>query len=91
MSWKIIDDYWNIWMICLDLNWLFYEPSWMLQLSEFVGTLRSSAWVVFHNFLLVDATKRSKISSDQMLLMLMLMLMLIVKVNVNVNIVYWQP
>ena len=37
----------------------------MLQLSEFVWTLRSSAWVVFNNFLLKDATDRSKISSDQ--------------------------
>ena len=52
-------------MICLELNWLFSDPSWMLQLSEFVWTLRSSVWVVFNNFLLIDATDRSKISSDQ--------------------------
>ena len=38
-------------MICLKLNWLFYDPICMLQLSEFVWTLRSSAWVVFNNFL----------------------------------------
>ena len=37
----------------------------MLQLSEFVWTLRSSAWVVFNNFLLIDAIDRRKISSDQ--------------------------
>ena len=37
----------------------------MLQLSEFVWTLRSSAWVVFNIFLLIDATDKSKISSDQ--------------------------
>ena len=37
----------------------------MLQLSEFVWTLRSSAWVVFNNFLRIDATDRNKISSDQ--------------------------
>ena len=37
----------------------------MLQLSEFVWALRSSVWVVFNNFLLIDATDRSKISSDQ--------------------------
>ena len=55
----------NIWMICLELNWLFYDPSWTLQFSEFVWTLRSSVWVVFNNFLLIDATDRSKISSDQ--------------------------
>ena len=42
----------NIWMICLELNWFFYDPIWMLQLSEFVWTLRSSALVVFNNFLL---------------------------------------
>ena len=55
----------NIWTICLELNWLFYDPRWILQLSEFVWTLRSSAWVVFNNFLLIDATGRSKISSNQ--------------------------
>jgi len=37
----------------------------MLQFSEFVWTLRSSVWDVFNNFLLIDATDRSKISSDQ--------------------------
>ena len=37
----------------------------MLHLSEFVRTLRSSVVVVFNNFLLIDATDRSKISSDQ--------------------------
>ena len=52
-------------MICLELNWFVYDPSWMLHLSEFVWTLRSSVWVVFNNFLLIDATDRSKISSDQ--------------------------
>ena len=55
----------NIWMICLELNWFVYDPSWMLHLSEFVWTLRSSVLVVFINFLLIDATDRSKISSDQ--------------------------
>ena len=37
----------------------------MLQLSEFVWTLRSSVLVVFNNFLLIDATDRSEISRDQ--------------------------
>ena len=55
----------NIWMICLKLNWFFYDPSWMLQLSEFISTILSWAWVVFNNFLLIDATDRSKISSCQ--------------------------
>ena len=55
----------NIWMICLESNWFVYDPSWMLHLSEFAWTLRSSVWVVFKNFLLIDATDRSKISSDQ--------------------------
>ena len=53
-----------IWMICLELNWFFYDPSWILQLSEFVWTHRSSVWVVFNNFLLINATDRSKISSN---------------------------
>ena len=35
----------------------------MLQLSEW--TLRSSAWVVFNNVLIIDATDKSKISSTQ--------------------------
>ena len=55
----------NISIICLILNWFVYDPSWMLHLSEFVRTLRSSVLVVFNNFLLIDATARSKISSDQ--------------------------
>ena len=37
----------------------------MLNVYEFVWTFRSSARVVFNNFLLIDATDRSKISSDQ--------------------------
>ena len=36
----------------------------MMHLSEFVWTLPSSVFVVFNNFLLIDATARSKISSD---------------------------
>jgi len=55
----------NIWMICLELNWFVYDPSWMLHLSEFVWTIRSSVLVVFNNFLLIDATDKSKIRSDQ--------------------------
>ena len=51
--------------VCLELNWFVYNQSWMLHLSEFVWTLRSSVLVVFNNFLLRDATDRSKISSDQ--------------------------
>ena len=52
-------------MICLKLNWFFYGLSRMLQFSQFVWTLRSSIWDVFNNFLLSDATDRTKISSDQ--------------------------
>ena len=55
----------NIWMIYLKLNRFFYGLSRMLHLSEFVWILRSSVWDVFNNFLLIDATDRSKISSDQ--------------------------
>ena len=42
----------------LELNWFVYNPSWMLHLCSLV-------LVVFKNFLLIDATDRSKISSDQ--------------------------
>ena len=55
----------NIWRICLKFNWFVYDPNWMLQLSEFVWTLRSSVWVVFNNFLLIDATDKSKISRNR--------------------------
>jgi len=55
----------NIWMICLKLNWFFYGLSRMLQFSEFVWTPCYSVFNVFNNFLLIDATDRSKISSDQ--------------------------
>ena len=37
----------------------------MLQFSEFVWALSYSVWDVFNNFPLIDATDRSKISSDQ--------------------------
>ena len=37
----------------------------MLQFSEFVCALSYSVWDVLNNFLLIDATDRSKISSDQ--------------------------
>jgi len=37
----------------------------MLQFPQFVWVLRSSVWDVFNNFLLIDATDRSKISIDQ--------------------------
>ena len=37
----------------------------MLQFSEFVWALSHSVWDVFNNFLLIDATDRSKIISDQ--------------------------
>ena len=55
----------NIWMICLKLNGFFYDPSHVLQLSQFVWTLRSSEKVVFNSFLVTDTTDRSKISGDQ--------------------------
>ena len=37
----------------------------MVQLSEFIWMLRSSAWVVFSNFLLTDATSKRKIFRNQ--------------------------
>ena len=55
----------NIWMICLKLNWFFYGLSRMFQLPQFVWTPCYSVWDVFNNFLLINATDRSKIISDQ--------------------------
>ena len=37
----------------------------MLQFSQFVWALSYLVWDVFNKFLLIDATDRSKISSDQ--------------------------
>ena len=37
----------------------------MLQFSQFVWALSYLVWDLFKNFLLIDATDRSKISSDQ--------------------------
>ena len=51
-------------MIDFKFNWIIYDPSWIMQLCEFVWTLRSSVWVVFNFFLLIGVTDRRKISSD---------------------------
>ena len=37
----------------------------MFQLPQLVRALRSSVWDVFVNFLVIDATDKSNISSDQ--------------------------
>ena len=49
----------------MKLNWFLYCLSPMLQFSEFVWSLSYSVWDDFNKFLLIDATDRSKISSDQ--------------------------
>ena len=66
----------NIWIICLKLNWFFYGLSCMLQFSEFVWAPSYSVWDVFNKFLLIDATDRSTISSDQKRLFIALSLSL---------------
>ena len=48
-----------------EIKWIFYGLSRMLQFSQFVRTPCYSVWDVFNNFLLINATDRSKISSDQ--------------------------
>ena len=48
-----------------EIKLIFYDLSCMLQFSQFVWTLSYSVFVVFNNFLLIDETDRSKISSDQ--------------------------
>ena len=48
-----------------EIKLIFYGLSCMLQFSEFVWALSYSVWDVFNYFLLIDASDRSKISSDQ--------------------------
>ena len=48
-----------------EIELIFLRLSRMFQLPQFVWALRSSVWDVFVNFLLIDATDRSKISGDQ--------------------------
>ena len=48
-----------------EIKLIFYGLSCILQFSEFVWALSYSMWDVFNNFLLINATDRSKISSDQ--------------------------
>ena len=59
------------WLLVVISEWfswnelIFLRSELMLQLSEFLWTLRSSVWVFFNNFILRDATDRSKTRSDQ--------------------------
>jgi len=54
----------NRWLEVVISKW-FYDPSHWLQFSQFGWMLHYSVWDVFYNFLLIDATDRSKISSHQ--------------------------
>ena len=81
----------NIWMICLKLNGFFYSLSRMLQFSQFVWTPCYSVWDVFNNFLLIDATASSKISSDQKRFFIALSLYpLSFFANTPFNIKFWR-
>ena len=64
---KIIDDYRLLYLNdVFEIKLIFLRSiSRMLQFSQFVWTLSYSVWDVFNNFLLIDVTDRSKISSDQ--------------------------
>ena len=53
----------DIWIICLELNWIIYDLSRTLQLSEFVWT-SSSVWAVLNHLLVTGATDRNWISSN---------------------------
>ena len=55
----------NIWMICLQLNWLFYDLSRILQLSELYRRYVLLYKSFFNNFLFIGATDRNLNSSDQ--------------------------
>ena len=48
-----------------EIKLILYGLSSMLQFSQFIWSLSYSVWDVFNNFLLIDATDRSKISCDQ--------------------------
>ena len=52
-------------MVCLKFNRLFYDTSIILQLYELLWKLCSSVYIDFKNFLLIGATDRSRINSDQ--------------------------
>ena len=55
----------NIWMICMELNRFFtVRVEYCNFLKLYVRYVLHAAWVVFNNFLLIDATDRSKISSE---------------------------
>jgi len=63
---KIIDDHRLKYLNDLfEIKLIFYGLSCMLQFSEFVWALSYSVCDVFNNFLLIDATNRSKFISDQ--------------------------
>ena len=57
----------NIWIISFKFNWILYELGKIMQLRGCVlcMVLRSSVLVVFNHFLILDATDRSKIKSNQ--------------------------
>ena len=55
----------DMWMICLELNWFFYDPCRIFQLSEFMD-VTFFGMSRLNNFLLIDTTDRSKNSSDHL-------------------------
>ena len=55
----------DMWMICLELNWFFYDPCRISQLSEFMD-VTFFGMSRLNNFLLIDTTDRSKNSSDHL-------------------------
>ena len=52
-------------MICLELNWFFYDPCRISQLSEFME-VTFFGMSRLNNFLLIDTTDRSKNSCDHL-------------------------
>jgi len=64
---KIIDDYKLYYLNDLfEIKLIFLRSkSYVAIFSICMGATNSSVWDVFNNFLLIDATDRSKISSDQ--------------------------
>ena len=58
----------NIWIICLEFNWFFNDPSRTLQLLNLYWRYVVRPEFFFNNFLLIDATDRTKISSNYSLI-----------------------
>ena len=54
----------NIWKICLELNWFYYDPS-TLDVATFWICMDTAFFSMSYNFLPIDTTDRSRNSTNQ--------------------------